>query len=381
MAPNGQKRLSRSPLAQPGPHGYPMRFAVRIAGLKGLKVYGDDPDQPIRFIEVHTRRHVLHASGHKKDNSPALVSIKSNWPAWSFFPVGDQAAYTITVHSDGPKADPTDDGSSETDNNPPDASQPPPANTTTNDDEDAVTVPMEHTCCRPVTFEFSLPPGLTDTGRTETFEWRRAPSCHETRGIRKKTLPLLETGDERPPETTLQTWFAQPGSVLVRVTGARWPPNGNNVDNGRIYATAAAAASGDGEGSQTPPLGFTRQGEEIVASWTLARDCRPRYYFQFWGAGATGELGTVFTHVAVLTGNAVYLDEIATRAKAQAGHGGGVAGDMMGGGGGGGQHGVAPGLLSLPAHVGGGGGGGHRVHLAQHGSHPPGHLAALCGMP
>ncbi|AEO68488.1 uncharacterized protein THITE_2025869, partial [Thermothielavioides terrestris NRRL 8126] len=297
-----QRKHLSSPLSQPGPHGYPMRFAVRIAGLKGLKVYGDDAQQPIRFIEVHTRRQVLHASGHKKDNSPALVSIQANWPTWSLLPIGDKPAFTITIHNSNNNQDPADgDEASSTD----------------------LTIPMEHTCCRPVTYRFSLPaistttdnnsstastpdPGPDDANpdpspeeaeaeAEEIFEWRRAPACHETRGIRKKTLPALETGDERPPETALHTLLAQPGAVLVRLTGARWPPQ-----------TATPARR---------PLGFTKQGEEIVASWTEARDCLPRYYFQFWGAGAAGALGETFTHVAVLTGAATYLDAIAERAR------------------------------------------------------------------
>jgi hypothetical protein len=376
-----------------------MRFAVRIAGLKGLKVYGDDAQQPIRFIEVHTRRQVLHASGHKKDNSPALVSIQANWPTWSLLPIGDKPAFTITIHNSNNNQDPADgDEASSTD----------------------LTIPMEHTCCRPVTYRFSLPaistttdnnsstastpdPGPDDANpdpspeeaeaeAEEIFEWRRAPACHETRGIRKKTLPALETGDRRPPETALHTLLAQPGAVLVRLTGARWPPQtatrpttSSSTTTSTTTTTSMTATATDAatETAARRPLGFTKQGEEIVASWTEARDCLPRYYFQFWGAGAAGALGETFTHVAVLTGAATYLDAIAERARRRGGRGGGGCGnDGAGDGGGGEQHGLRPALLGFPALAGSGWSShGRVVHVVQHGSHPPGHLAVLCGMP
>jgi hypothetical protein len=176
-----------------------------------------------------------------------------------------------------------------------------------------MTIPMEHIRCRPVSFQFSIPittTTSTDTTTTvETFEWRRAPrNCFETRGIRKKTLPVMESGDERPPEEKHVHYPS--GSVLVRLGGARCPP-----------------------GFDTP-LGFTHQGEEIVASFTDSRDRKAWYYFQFWGAGATGELGEVFTHVAVMSGMAVWQDEGEERFMRQKGE------EVW--------HGVAPPAMSTP---------------------------------
>lgn len=74
------KQTIHSPLAQPGPYGYPMRFAVRHAGIKGFKIYGAHHSQPFRYIEWHTRRLVLHQSAHKRDKSPALITLFENWP-------------------------------------------------------------------------------------------------------------------------------------------------------------------------------------------------------------------------------------------------------------------------------------------------------------
>jgi hypothetical protein len=71
---------------------------------------------------------------------------------------------------------------------------------------------------------------------------------------------MMETGDERPSEEKYV--YGPSGSILVRMNGTRVSP-----------------------GKDTP-LGFTRQGEEIVASYTNSRDGTAWYYFQFWGAGA-----------------------------------------------------------------------------------------------
>lgn len=289
-----QQLPSRLPLSQPGPHGYPVRFGVRLAGMKGFKIYGADPKQPFRYIEWHTRRQVLHETAHKKDKSPALVTVHENWPSWSILPLDeDAAAFTITVHnkktSDGPV-----DGDAETADNANDTNDQP----SNNADSEAPdqTIDMDHTRCRPVTFQFTLPitapqpDGTTTTTTLETFEWRRAPqACQETRGIRKKALPMMETGDERLPEERFI--YSASGSVLVRLNGARCEPGNDR------------------------PLGFTKQGEEIVASYTDSRDYRAWYYFQFWGSGATGELGEVFTHVAVMSGLAVFQDEEEERGK------------------------------------------------------------------
>jgi hypothetical protein len=333
-----QQRPSKSPLSQPGPHGYSMRFGVRLAGMKGFKIYGADPKQPFRYIEWHTRRQVLHESAHKKDKSPAVVTVHENWPSWSILPLDeDAAAFTITVHSktaENLNASSPDNGDAEAVDN----------------DEDKArdqTIDMDHTRCRPVTFQFNLPipttqaDGTTDT-TTETFEWRRAPqACQETRGIRKKTLPMMETGDERLPEERFV--YSASGSVLVRLSGKRCAPGKDR------------------------PLGYTKQGEEIVASYTNSRDYRAWYYFQFWGSGATGELGEMFTHVAVMSGLAVFQDEEEERGRRNRS----ASSDV--------QHGVSPSGVAavvprkadLPRY-----GSRFGFHYIQNGSQAPGHAPA-----
>jgi hypothetical protein len=336
-----QQPISKSPLSHPGPHGYPMRFGVRLAGVKGFKIYGSDARQPFRYIEWHTRRQVLHESGHKKDKSPAIVTVHENWPSWSILPLDeDAAAFTITVHdreTGNLNTSSPDSGGDETADNGEDQAR----------DQ---TIDMDHTRCRPVTFQFHLPitttqaDGTTDT-TTETFEWRRAPqACQETRGIRKKTLPMMEAGDERLPEERFV--YSASGSVLVRLGGKRCAPGKDR------------------------PLGYTRQGEEIVASYSDSRDYRAWYYFQFWGSGATGELGEGFTHVAVMSGLAVFQDEEEERGRRNRS----ASSDV--------QHGVSPSGMSavvprkadLPRY-----GSRFGFHHVQHKSEAPGHAAVQGG--
>ncbi|KAK3299599.1 uncharacterized protein B0H64DRAFT_455695 [Chaetomium fimeti] len=307
-----QQPNPNSPLGQPGPHGYPMRFGVRLAGFKGFKIYGANPKQPCHYVELHTRRQILHESARRKDRSPAIVTVNENWPSWSLFPLDDESAtFTITVHNNVKQATPSPDGSSTPES---EAGESQTAEGEAAEGEaaaDLITdliIDMDHTRCRPVTFQFTLPipspqtdGSTTSTTTLETFEWRRAPqACQETRGIRKKTLPPLETGDDRLPEEKFV--YAPSGSVLVRL-------GGSGAGDGSSSSSARCTPGRD------RPLGFTRDGEEIVASYTASRDYRAWYYFQFWGAGATGELGEAFTHVAVMSGMAVYQDEEAERAK------------------------------------------------------------------
>ena len=299
-----------SPLSLPGPHGYPVRFRVRAAGWKGFKIYGDDPKLPFRYIEWHARRQILHEGAHKRDKTPALVTVSLNWPAQSEFPDDDDAAaLTITVHEEKDKGKNTAEALIPSSisrgstlqlpaSGPPTigllAIEPPNVEPPTPSPAEQ-TVPLEHTRCRPVTFQFTLPIATTTaTGITttlETFEWRRAArACRETRGIRKKTLPAMESGDERPAEEKVV--YDPSGSVLVRLDGGPRFPAGHDT-----------------------PLGFTPKGEEIVASYADSRDRKAWCYFQFWGGGATGELGEAFTHVAVMSGLAVWQDEGQERAR------------------------------------------------------------------
>ncbi len=310
MRQDQKKDIFVSPLSLPGPYGYPVRFGVRAAGWKGFKVYGDDPKLPFRYIEWHARRQILHEGAHKGDKTPALVTVRLNWLAQSEFPDDDDAsAFTITVHDNKKNGKNTAEALIPSSvsrgftlqlpvNGPPAvgllaieaATVEPP---TPSPPEQ--TIPLEHTRCRPVTFQFTLPIETTATTGTttthETFEWRRAArACRETRGIRKKTLPAIESGDERPPEERFV--YDPSGSVLVRLEGGPRFPAGHDT-----------------------PLGFTRKGEEIVASYAGSRDRKAWCYFQFWGAGATGELGEAFTHVAVMSGLAVWQDEGQERAR------------------------------------------------------------------
>ncbi|KAK4120700.1 hypothetical protein N657DRAFT_556553, partial [Parathielavia appendiculata] len=296
------------PLSIPGPYGLPVRFAVRLAGTKGFKIYGASPKEPLHYIESHTRHLILHDTGHKKDKSPPLVSIQSNWPSWSIRPIdNDVPAFTITVYNnDSINADSSAEnaiGQTTADNltiNADDASGEVESSGFKND----LKISLDHTRCRPVTFQFQVPiPDPNDGTITtlETFEWRRAPhTCHETRSIRKKTLPFTETGDERPPEEKFV--YAPSGSILVRL-------NSHSNNNPQPRTTSP------GSNNNTQPVGFTPQGEQIVASVTNSRDYRAWYYFQFWGAGATGELGEVFTRAAVTSGLVVWQDEADEQAR------------------------------------------------------------------
>ena len=46
-----QQPRSNSPLSQPGSHGYPMRFGLRLAGIQGFKIHGADPKQAFRYVK------------------------------------------------------------------------------------------------------------------------------------------------------------------------------------------------------------------------------------------------------------------------------------------------------------------------------------------
>ncbi|KAK4099970.1 hypothetical protein N658DRAFT_497693 [Parathielavia hyrcaniae] len=344
----GQTGLRQDPLSTPGPYGLPVRFAVRLAGTKGFKIYGANPKEPLHYIESHAQHLVLHDSDHKKDKSPPLVSIQSNWPSWSILPVdNDVPAFTITVHTnDSLNASPTEDDAS---------SEATPDNMTINsvnasgeadsngEDpvENNITISLNHTRCRPVMFQFEVPVPDSNDGTTttlETFEWHRAPhACHETRGIRKKTLPISST----PPS----------GSILVRLDS-----NSNNTPS---PSATSPGGNNNNNNTNTQPVGFTAQGEAIVASLTNSRDYRAWYYFH---------------------GMAVWQDEAdeqAWRRKAgPAGVWGNVAAREA--------HGLTPvKAFGVPRRGDSGVGGSTRfgigkVHFVQHGDLKPGHLAVQC---
>ncbi|KAK3902384.1 hypothetical protein C8A05DRAFT_44177 [Staphylotrichum tortipilum] len=313
-----------SPLSQPGPHGYPMRFGVRCTGLRGYKIYGASRREPMRYIECHIRRFILHESAHKKPDSPALVTVHKNWSPGSEFPDDDRKpAYSITIHGrDGTTTNPTHTSPDGTGTSEPTGSAPDPT-------ADQM-ISLTHAHCRPVTFRFQLPIATASVTTLETFEWRRGPNnCHETRGIRSKKLPAIKTGDPRPPPEK-RIWFPN-GSILVRMGN-----HNDNNDTGVVPAVDTQEESpdptqhsGQHPDTTTPthpqhtnptttptglqPLGFTPTNEEILASYTTTLDYHAHIYFQFWGSAAAGELGETFTHVAVASGLAVWQDELAER--------------------------------------------------------------------
>jgi hypothetical protein len=155
---------------------------------------------------------------------------------------------------------------------------------------------------------------------------------------------MMETGDKHLQEDKFVYWVSE--SILVRLGGRR-------------------CARG-----KDRPLGFTKDGEKIVASYIDSRDYyRSWYYFQFWGSGATGERGETFTHVAVMSDMAVSLDEEAQRARRKR-----ASSDAP-------AHGVSfalstgmPRKADWPSH-------GYKFgfHYAQHRDHASGHPAAECG--
>lgn len=259
-----------SPLSQPGPHGFPMRFAVRSAGPGGLKVCGDDYKQPVRFMRKRGSRSsqciVLHEGAHKRDKSAPLVTVEKKQalkgrvtvqagPVWLQSRPRGNRDFDLTLHTRG----------------------------------NATTLKLVHQGRRR-RYRFALPgagPAHGPSTEPEQFEWRRAPShCYEVRGIRKKAKPTIRTGDPRPASKKNKIHTLAVGFVLVRL-GARRGPAGDHR-----------------------PLGYTEDGEEIVASYALAhRSWRANFFFQFWGSAAEGRLGEVFTNVAVATASAIWQDE------------------------------------------------------------------------
>ena len=320
----GKRSAPESALAQPGPHGYPVRFGVRTAGWKGYKIYGADHKEPVRYIELHTHRLSLHDGAHKRSGSPALVTVNGNWSVGSQFPEDDhKPTYILTVHSQDSIVAPDGTYTSSYDA----STTAEPATSPTTDQ----IISLAHTHCRPVTFQFQLPvtTATSSSSRTtttlETFEWRRAPiNCHETRGIRSRKLPGLKTGDPRPPPEK-RVWHPN-GSILVRLrkeedTTQSIPPSPEQEKNASPNPPAQQADTtpSNTTPSTTPsqpplqPLGLTPTGEPILASYTTTRDCHADIYFQFWGPAATGSLGETFTHVAVASGLAVWEDELRER--------------------------------------------------------------------
>ncbi|KAK4195262.1 hypothetical protein QBC40DRAFT_289359 [Triangularia verruculosa] len=263
----------------PGPGSIlPNRFAVRTAGGSGLKITGSNYKQPIHFLSKHSStrdslRCSLHESAHKKDNSPAMVSVhkhqqrNSGWTTTTTIgnvkltstPARGPDNYQIILHRK--------DGNNEC-------------------------IDMPQTSHDVNQFRMRM------NGREEVFEWVKGSAfTQELKTICKRESPAVKTG--MPREKAGRVGMGG-GYILVRVTGRSVQPRGK-------------------KGEDTP-LGYDKSGREIVASWAYARGWGwggPVFFFQWWGSGATGELGEDFTRVAATTGAALYHEEALKAAERQ----------------------------------------------------------------
>ncbi|KAM7214471.1 hypothetical protein V8F06_010165 [Rhypophila decipiens] len=266
-------------LLEPGPHELPLRWILYTKSCKTLKI-GTSTEEPMHYIERHSfwRRRpwqVLHASAHKKDKAPALVATYKPKKSWFFRP-RDFLIKFPTPGANGLQHHDIEMKMS---------------------DRGLLLNTLDAN-----SYEFAMP---TATGYTETFHWRKrdwGSHCEEVRAIRKADEPPVHAGDPRPPQQE-GFHFSKPysGWILVRVNGP-----------GR-------KAPGGGEGQQLP-MGYTENGDEIVASYAEASGWTSTctIIFQFWGAGATGELGEDWTRVAALTGSTIWDDEARKRQRRQA---------------------------------------------------------------
>ncbi|KAK4154418.1 hypothetical protein C8A00DRAFT_32766 [Chaetomidium leptoderma] len=264
----GSSQSSPAPaLAERGPHGLPMRFVVRHAG-RGFKLCGEDAKAPIHYISKHREwfskheRLILHTSGHKKDKSPPLVSAKKG--VLGAVPVGGKnsriripnfESYNIELPSSKQ-------------NN---------------------VVEMKYEGRKGLIkdmYAFTL---FCD-GHEETFRWYEADklNCPEVRAIHKREKPIVKTGMPKDLKRKIIGTMIT-GGYLVRVIED--PPTGpKNL------------------------LGWDKEGNEIVASYAKGGSGfigGTKMFFQFWGSGATENLGKDFTRVAAITGAALWREQIA----------------------------------------------------------------------
>ncbi|KAK4664589.1 uncharacterized protein QC763_512120 [Podospora pseudopauciseta] len=261
----------------PGPHSLPNRFAVRNAG-RGFKITGSNYKAPLHYLSKHsstrdTLRLSLHTTSHKKDNPPALVSVhkhqhrKSGWTAttqignvkWTSTPAQGAENYQIILHR-------------------------------TSAHNETIDMPQASQDIHQFRMRINT--------RDEVFEWIKADALtQEIRTICRRENPIVSTGMTREKSPRMG---AGGGYYLVRVTGRGIQPKGK-------------------KGEETP-LGYDQQGREIVASWAYARNFgwgKPVFFFQWWGSGATGELGQDFTQVAAATGATFYHEEALKAAERQ----------------------------------------------------------------
>jgi hypothetical protein len=274
--------MAQPSFQQPGPYGYPARFIVETFSTTGLKIRGPDK-QALHYLERHdnrSQRMVLYSDAHKvkkKANGSPLVTIytqnrNADHMTSTGFSVGGgpmiwdtkfpHASFVAEMHVPVPGGN-----------------QGVPLNSNSND------------VC--TAFTFSMPTTAGGLFSDEKFQWRRANTVpYETKGLSKKD-GSMRTGDKRPKVGFFSV--GQAGFVLVRLTGPR-------IDPSRFP-------------KHQQPLGWTEQGEEIVASYAPADKNRAflwytHFIFQFWGSGLTGQLGEAFTHLAVATAAAIWQEDV-----------------------------------------------------------------------
>ncbi|KAK4160831.1 hypothetical protein QBC43DRAFT_358896 [Cladorrhinum sp. PSN259] len=266
--------MSSSALAQPGPHGLPMRFQTRKAGWSGYKLCGEDVKAPLHYISMKAKdrktRQILQSTAHKKDKSPPLVTIQKP----------NSQDFNIVLHATGSNGRRTQDE----------------------------TVWMEYKDSRELngkyidfkykeTWDFNMRVG--PQGKQETFRWIKAEgACQELKTIYKGELPIVKAGMAREKSGRITRLVS--GHILVRMNGKRI-----NIQQGQ---------------EKERPLGFDKEGREIVASCARGGSGwigGTKMFFQFWGSGCTGELGEDFTRVAAMTGSALWQDLI-LKEKAEA---------------------------------------------------------------
>lgn len=268
-------------LQEAGPHGFTIRWVLYVRSCKTIK-WGNSKETPFHYIERHSfwkRRpwQVLHQSAHKKDKSPALVAIYKPKKSWFFRPrdflikfPGQDASKNIDMKM------------------------------------------MDRSIWNGFnarSYEFNM---VTAAGHNETFHWVKADwgsHCEEVKLIRKEDEPPVHTGDQRP-EREEGFHFSKPyaGWILVRVNG----PNRKQAPQ--------VAEGGKKSRVNTLPMGYTDDGQEIVASWANCSGwvATRKIIFQFWGAGASGEMGEEWTRVAALTGSTIWDDEERERQRRRA---------------------------------------------------------------
>ncbi|KAH6848425.1 hypothetical protein B0I37DRAFT_377587 [Chaetomium sp. MPI-CAGE-AT-0009] len=267
----GSSQSSPAPaLAEHGPHGLPMRFVVRHAG-RSFKLCGEDAKAPIHYIGRHHKlfsnheRLILHTSGHKKDKSPPLISIKKG--VFGTAPIGSKnskvhapnfESYNIELHN--------------------------------SNQNNVIEMTYEG---RKGLAKDKHAFTLFCNGRRETFRWYEADrlNCPEVRAIHKRDNPIVKTG---MPKDSKKKRIGRmiTGSYLVRVTeGPPYCPSDPNA-----------------------VLGWDEKGREIVASYAKGGSGfigGTKMFFQFWGSAANGQFGEDFSRAAAITGAALWREQIA----------------------------------------------------------------------